>query len=82
MPGRYYSLLHTHTTQVYVKQHNQRDTGEKRTNLDSTDVAYGFFFPSVQTFGAIEGTEPIGFPVGRNDQNVDVSKSSLIFKEF
>ncbi|XP_062845826.1 cysteine--tRNA ligase, cytoplasmic isoform X1 [Trichomycterus rosablanca] len=30
-----------------------------------------------KTFGAIEGTEPIGFPVGRNDQNVDLETTVM-----
>ncbi|MCI4393059.1 hypothetical protein PGIGA_G00153050 [Pangasianodon gigas] len=30
-----------------------------------------------KTFGAIEGTEPIGFPVGRNDQNVDLESTVM-----
>ncbi|XP_060715063.1 cysteine--tRNA ligase, cytoplasmic isoform X1 [Tachysurus vachellii] len=28
-------------------------------------------------FGAIEGTEPIGFPVGRNDRNVDLESTIM-----
>ncbi|KAI5626208.1 cysteine--tRNA ligase, cytoplasmic [Silurus asotus] len=30
-----------------------------------------------RTFGAIEGTEPIGFPVARNDQNVDLESTVM-----
>ncbi|XP_026992749.2 cysteine--tRNA ligase, cytoplasmic isoform X2 [Tachysurus fulvidraco] len=30
-----------------------------------------------KTFGAIEGTEPIGFPVGRNEQNVDLESTIM-----
>uniref|UniRef100_A0A4W4H4I0 Cysteine--tRNA ligase, cytoplasmic n=1 Tax=Electrophorus electricus TaxID=8005 RepID=A0A4W4H4I0_ELEEL len=30
-----------------------------------------------QTFGAIEGTEPIGFPVGTNGQNVDLESTVM-----
>lgn len=32
----------------------------------------------VQIFGAIEGSEPIGFPVGGQSQNIDVSTARLI----
>ncbi|GAA6096602.1 cysteine--tRNA ligase, cytoplasmic isoform X1 [Tachysurus ichikawai] len=30
-----------------------------------------------KTFGAIEGTEPIGFPVGRNERNVDLESTVM-----
>lgn len=35
---------------------------------------FSFFFPLDQIFGAIESDDVIGFPVGGNSQNINVSE--------